>query len=136
MSRQLSRTTIATIGLSAALVLGAGTAAFAAGSSSSPSSPRGGDNPDRTAQRCARGATAIDKLDAAKSRLTERIQTLTEAKTAAEQAGHTARAARIAARIERLRAHLAKVDNGITRIQGWTTTHCPAPNATAPTTAN
>jgi hypothetical protein len=144
----MSRKTIAALGLTAALALGAGTAAFAESGSSSPTtagpvatSPTTSANPatkaDRTAARCTRGATAITKLTAAEARLQTRIQTLTQRKAEAEQAGKTAKAAKIGARIDALNTHLSKAKDHVTKIETWTSTHCSGtPTPSSPTTAS
>jgi len=134
----MSRKTIATIAVSAALVLGASTAAFAASASggSTPSDAGRGSNPARTAQRCERAPTALGRLTTAKGLIADRIATLTTAKATAEQAGHSRVATRIGARIERLNGRLTTIDGRIAKLQGWTTSHCsPTPATSTPATS-
>jgi hypothetical protein len=134
----MSRKTIATIAVSAVLVLSAGTAAFAASASgdSTPTAAGSGSKPAATAQRCERAPTALGRLTTAKGLIADRITTLTTAKATAEQSGHSRLASRIGARIERLNGRLTTIEGRIVKLQGWTTSHCsPTPATSTPATS-
>lgn len=114
-----SRTILATLGLSVAVVLGAGTAASAA-----DGTPKGQPTPEQIAERCAKVPNALAKIDAATTRINERIAKLTAAKTKADADSNTKRSERIGKLITRLQGRLDKVGVAKTKVTSWQTEHC------------
>ena len=115
-----SRTILSTLGLSIAVVLGAGTVASAADGTPPTTEPSAA----HVAERCAKVPTALTKVDAATTRINDRIAKLAEAKAKAATDGNAKRSERIGKLITRLQGRLDKVAAAKTRIIGWQTEHC------------
>ena len=114
------RTILAALGLSVAVVLGAGTAASAADTTT----PSGDPTSAQIAQRCAKVPTVLEKIDAATVRVNERIAKLTEAKAKADADGKTKRSERISALITRLQTRLENASARKTKVTDWRAAHC------------
>ena len=114
------RTILAALGLSTAVVVGAATAA----SATDATPPSGDPAPAQIAQRCAKVPTVLEKIDAATTRVEERIAKLTEAKAKADAEGKTKRSERISALITRLQNRLDNVAARKTKVTTWQAAHC------------
>ena len=114
------RIILAALGLSAAVVLGAATSASATDATPPSAKP----TPAQIAERCAKVPTVLEKIDAATTRVDERIAKLTEAKAKADADGRTKRSERISALITRLQNRLENASARKTKVTDWQAAHC------------
>ncbi|MFT3852482.1 MAG: hypothetical protein QM733_07085 [Ilumatobacteraceae bacterium] len=110
----------------AALTVGAGATAFAAGTTSSTRGERGTFACAHLDELEAQQQTHLDLLNG-------RLHLLQEADDAARAAGHDAAEARIEVRIARTNQRIAKVTERQGKLQSWAAEHCTGDAATATT---
>lgn len=116
---------IAAAAVSAAIVVGGTTAAFAAGDGSGSGSTGTGKSA-KIAVLCEHKDQIIPTLTERQTDLTKRIAVLTELETKATTAGHTKAAARIEQRITKLQGRLDKVGTRLSKAPAWIAANCPA----------
>ncbi len=80
---------------------------------------------------CSHQTEIGERLANIETRIDERITTLTDRRTQAEQAGHTRIVTRIDKRIDRLHKLLDRATTRATQLPVWVAAHCDAP-VTAP----
>ena len=109
---------------------------LAIGASASAANPVGGTGTagqGRAEYICDHQTEIADRLANIETRINERITTLTDRRSQAEQAGHTRIVTRIDTRIDRLHKLLDRATNRSTQLPVWVAAHCDAPApATAP----
>lgn len=126
------RTAFATAGLAAALAVGAGTAAFAAddpastGSTIPAAATATAPNPAKVAERCAKVPTALARIDTAQAKAEAHLTRLTDAQGKAETEGKAKRAERLGKAAARVQDRLGRLATAETKVQTWSTEHCPA----------
>lgn len=100
---------------------------LALGASASAAGPASGADATlhpRAAYVCTHQSEISDRLANAKTRIDERIATLTDRRAQAEQAGHSAVVTRIDKRLQRLNNMLDRVTVRATQLPVWVAAHC------------
>lgn len=116
--------TITTTALTAALLIGVGTAAFAGDTGGSSDGPPNTGRAGRIATLCEHQDEIVSRLTARESKLAERITHLTELQAKATAKGKTKLAERIAERIVRLQERQERVAERIAGAPAWIAEHC------------
>ena len=115
------------IGIAAGvLTIGAGTSAFAAGTSGRPGQAGDGTGP-RATFVCAHLDEITAQQQARRDLLDGRLHLLQEADAAATAGGDDQAAAKIEQRIETTNARIAKLTERQGHLGTWATAHCPTP---------
>jgi hypothetical protein len=98
----------------------------AAASASGPDGNNGGANRDhpRAEYVCDHQSEISDRLAKAKTRIGERIATLADRRTQADEAGNSDAVARIDRRLERLDSVLDRVTKRATQLPVWVAANC------------